>query len=191
MTTPDKAQVSDVTPDTGSSGRATVKAGERWPGDTRPPFEEGNTVGLRHGARSPRVVLPLAAALKADLIERCPWLADVDDDELDAWSYNAAKVRLLRTWEDEHGLLSDEALKAATELDKAEKRAASARANLALNPTARARLLATLSTATAGGGGETNQLEALKAEGRRFIEAHTAGLLAGEPPDDHDEEIDG
>ena len=39
----------------------------RYAGDTRPPLEVGNTAAQRHGARSPRVLRPIAERLTDEL----------------------------------------------------------------------------------------------------------------------------
>ena len=43
-----------------------------------PPFEEGNSVSLVHGADSEGTVEAQAAQLRPRLFELCPWLEDVD-----------------------------------------------------------------------------------------------------------------
>ena len=43
-----------------------------------PPFEEGNTASLVHGADSERTLEAQAAQIRPRLFELCPWLEDVD-----------------------------------------------------------------------------------------------------------------
>ena len=163
------------------------KPGARYPGDTRPPFEPGHTLSLRHGARSPRMLGPIAERLMAELVEAAPWCQrPAFTAEARSWAWAEARCVVLREWTDQHGLLSDEALLAAGELARAETRAASARDRLGLNPMSMARLMATISQASAGTEGD-DALEALKAEGRRIVEARAAALAAGaDDPGDGD-----
>lgn len=39
----------------------------------RPPLAPNNTLAVTHGARSPRVVEPIAQALKAEVVEAAPY----------------------------------------------------------------------------------------------------------------------
>lgn len=144
-----------------------------------PAFKDSNTVSLRHGAHSPRVLRPIADELARELVRVAPWTASpVYAAEVEAWAWNEARARVLRAWEDEHGLLSEEGASAAGELHRAETRAASARANLGIGgPLALARVLGALS-ATTGESGE-DALEQLRAEGRRIVEANATAAAVG------------
>lgn len=54
----------------------TLQPGQRWPGDTRPPFEPGNVVALRHGGTSERAIEAKAAEVRTRLFGLAPWLAN-------------------------------------------------------------------------------------------------------------------
>jgi hypothetical protein len=147
-----------------------------------PAFKDDNTVSLRHGAHSPRVLRPIADELARELVRVAPWTASpAYASELQAWAWSEARCRVLRAYEDEHGLLSDEGASAAGELHRAETRAASARANLGIGgPLALARVLGALSTTT-GDSGE-DSLEQLRAEGRRIVEANATAAVGASSP---------
>lgn len=142
--------------------------GERARGYAWPPFEAGNTAALTHGARSPRMVRPIAERLMVDAVEVAPWVArPAFGPELEAWAWHEARACLLRTWLDEHGLLDDDDVPRAAlgELQRAENAAAKARDRLGLNPLAWARLRAAVEQA-----GGREDLEDLDAEGRAILE---------------------
>lgn len=135
-----------------------------------PPFTEGNTVAMRHGARSPRHVQPIADALLAEISDVAPWaMRPAFAGEVAAWAHAEARCRLLRAWIDEHGLLSAEGLKAADSLDRAERRAANARQQLGLTPMALSRIMATLRS-SAGNDPDASE-DAIFAEGRAVLDA--------------------
>jgi hypothetical protein len=58
---------------------------ERSParGYTWPPFQEGNTIAVRHGAWSDRLASQRAQGVLAELVERYPWIEDADVVVLD------------------------------------------------------------------------------------------------------------
>ncbi len=144
-----------------------------------PPFEAGHTLSLRHGATSPRTVAPIAERLAAELADSAPWTAGPSHAAtVAAWSWAEAQATLLRAWLDEHGLLTAEGepRPAAALLDKVDKRAANLRAELGLSPMALAKLLTAVSGLTAEAA--TSGLDALRAEGRRIVEARTRALDA-------------
>lgn len=142
--------------------------GERARGYAWPPFEAGNTAALTHGARSPRMVRPIAERLMIEAAEVAPWVARrAFGPELEAWAWHEARARLLRAWLDEHGLLDEDdgPRGALGELQRAENAAAKARDRLGLNPLAWARLRAAVEQA-----GGREDLEDLDAEGRAILE---------------------
>ncbi len=154
------------------------KPGARYPGDTRPPFAEGNTAALRHGARSPGVLRPIVDQLTGELAEVAPWTRrPAYAGEVKSWAWSEARCVVLRDWVDQHGVLSEEGALAAGELARAESRAATARDRLGLSPLALAKLLGAFSSAPSGT--DDDALEALKAEGRRIVEARAGQLAAG------------
>ena len=149
-----------------------------------PPFEPGNAAAMRHGATSPRVVGPIAERLAGELAESAPWTAGRSHaGTVSAWSHAEAQCAVLRAWLDEHGLLDGkgEPRPATTLLDKCEKRAANLRAELGLSPLALAKLLTAVSGLTAEAA--STGLDALRAEGRRIVEARTAALEPAPPPE--------
>jgi len=109
-----------------------------------PDFEQDNTLGLRHGAYSSRVVEPVAARLVAELEASAPeWIETVDRAAVDAWARAESQVEVVDRWLTEHGGPVDDKGKvrpAADLLVRLERRAADARTRLGLDPLARARL---------------------------------------------------
>ena len=148
--------------------------GEPARGYSWAPFEVGNGAALKHGARSPRMIRPVAEQLLREVAAVAPWAARPPfAAELDAWAWNEARARLLRAWLDEHGVLDhdDAPRPALAELHRAETAAAKCRDRLGLNPLAWARLLAGVEQVGDVGG----HLEGLRAEGRAMLEARTTG----------------
>lgn len=119
-----------------------------------PDFGTGNTVAMKHGARSPRVVEPVAAALREQALKAAPYLADPRwTGELEAWSRAEARVQILLAWEERVGgpLAEDGSPRShLVELERAERRAQNARDRLGLNPASAARLASYLASAQRG-----------------------------------------
>lgn len=139
------------------------------------PFEPGHAAALRHGATSPRVVQPIAERLAGELADSAPWTAGASHRAtVSAWSWAEAQASVLRSYLDEHGVLDEEGepRPAAALLDKVEKRATNLRGELGLSPLALAKLLTAVSGLTADAA--TAGLDALRAEGRRIVEARAA-----------------
>jgi hypothetical protein len=117
----------------------------------RPPFQSGNTLAVTHGARSPRVIEPMAAELRDRALAAAPYLGDARwAGELEAWSRAEARVQVLLAYEDRvGGPLADDGTPRSHlgELHRAETRAQSARDRLGLNPAAAARLASYLASA--------------------------------------------
>lgn len=108
-----------------------------------PPFEQGHTVTVTHGAKSPRLVRERANRLLDQVqSDRPAWLADVDQAAIWDWVYAEARCELLREWLDEHGHLDEHGKprEAARFLVTCEGRAARARSALGLDPSSRAAL---------------------------------------------------
>jgi hypothetical protein len=120
-------------------------------GYSRPPFEPGNTVGMRHGAWSPRKVEPLAA----EIVERMLVNANEDGSPvayladpsylLTIWALGRteARIQVVSEWLLDRGSELDvdgDAVGAANLLNKLEARAESLRSKLGLDPLSRARL---------------------------------------------------
>jgi hypothetical protein len=155
-----------------------------------PPFEPGHFVTLKHGARSERIVKPIADHFAAVLVEDAPWLASrVFASTVAAWAWAEAQAHLLRTWIDEHGILDDdgEERPACRSLTAVEKRAANLRTELGVTPQSMVKLLAGLSTVQSEAA--QDGLEALRAAGRQLVEGWEASdrrALTGQHEDgDH------
>lgn len=153
-----------------------------------PPFALGHEVNLKHGARTKRIIQPLADAMAAELVSVAPWTArPAFAAEITSWAWAESMCAVLRAWISEHAPMSDEGLLAAGELARAETRAATARDRLGLNPLALAKLLGAVGSAVTAGADGSDALEALKAEGARIVEARTVALSpVGDSPDDDD-----
>ena len=139
------------------------------------PFDAGNLAALRHGAHSERQWRPLADQLRAEALEHAPWLGrPAFRAAVEAWAISEAKAVLVDRWLDEHGLLTDdgEPRPANALADRLHGRAMALRGQLGLDPVSFAKLLATF----AGVAGGEDALEALKAEGRRLVEARGPAL---------------
>jgi hypothetical protein len=128
-----------------------------------PPFEPGNTLGrkfepghelsLKHGARSPRRVDPLAAAIVEAALDLARAEASTTAFLLDAsygpalraWAVCEARCELVRAWLADHGGLDGvagdgEIRPAADLLTRLENQALKHRERLGLDPLSRARL---------------------------------------------------
>jgi hypothetical protein len=157
-------------------------------GWTWPPFEPGNLAALRHGARSPRTLAPIADQLAAGLGQVAPWTAAVSfQGTVASWAWAEAQAHVLRAWLDEHGLVDDDdqPRPATRMLEGVEGRLAGLRAQLGLTPLALGRLLATLSQVDGDKGSQG--LEALRRAGAelraaadRQVTDSNSGRVAGE-----------
>lgn len=135
-----------------------------------PPFEPGNTAAEKHGALSERRWRPEAERLAALVIAEAPWLIrPAFRWAVEAWAVTQAKAVMVDRWLNEHGLLDEEGIPypANALADKLHSRAITLRGQLGLDPVAFAKLLATFAAVP----GTEEGLEALKAEGRRLIQA--------------------
>ena len=109
----------------------------------RPPFEKNNEMAVTHGAHSERRIAPLAARWVEVAKAQCPYLSDPSfEPALLAWARFEAKVDLLHTWIDEHGMFdaTGAIVPAAKVLPSFEGRASSLRATLGMDPVSRAKL---------------------------------------------------
>lgn len=143
-------------------------------------FEPGNTAAEKHGAWSERRWRPLADQLIREALEHAPWLTrPAFRLAVAAWARAEAQASLVDAWLDEHGLLTDDGTpRPANALaDRLHGRAQALRGQLGLDPVSFARLLATF----AGVPGGDDALDALRAEGRRLVEARSAALPATAP----------
>lgn len=157
-------------------------SGEPARGYSWPSFAEGNFAAARHGARSPRLVAPLAAGVEAAVAEVAPWTSrPTFAPAVRSYAWVEAQLELVRQWLDRVGVLDDEGQPrpAVAYLDRLEGRAGKLRAELGLTPLALAKLLGSLAT-TAATVGDDDALASLRAEGARIIEAR-APSAGGEP----------
>ena len=129
-----------------------------------PPFEKGNTIALRHGARSRRIYEPLAADLAAGLLEVRPDLEDFPD-AVAAWAESEARAELLRKYITDQTLFDgkgDPRSGVLQWLRTFETQAESARRTLGLDPRSSAELTKLRAEAT----GQVFDIDALMASGR-------------------------
>ncbi len=114
-----------------------------------PPFQPGHTLSMKHGARSPRMVDPIAAELVESVTSELVWLTPADMPAVWAWARAEAQVQLLTEYLAKAGnesgdgvgdLDADRVKSAYALLHKAESRAATGRSRLGLDPLSRARL---------------------------------------------------
>ena len=139
-----------------------------------PEFDSGNTASQKHGATSARRWHPVAEQLAHDVLSVAPWLTrPAFRQAVAAWSVVEAKAALVDAWLDANGLLDDDGVPhpANALADRLHARAITLRGQLGLDPVSFAKLLAIF----AGVPGGEDALEALKAEGRRLIEARSVG----------------
>lgn len=152
-------------------------------GELRPPFAPDNTLAVKHGATSKRVVAPIAEAAAAELVEAAPWCAlPAFRPTVTRWAWAYARATLLRHYIDEQGILDEdhEPQKALAELARAEATEAKAAEALALSPASWARVLAASAVAeSAGVEGAAEQVEALAVVGRELMERAGRALGPG------------
>jgi len=145
-----------------------------------PPFEPENTAALKHGARSPRVLQPIAEQLAAGLAQVAPWTSAASfQGAVASWGWAEAQAVVLRAYLEEHGLIDDDGQPrpAAGMLERVEGRLAGLRAQLGLTPLALGKLLATLSQVDGEKGQEG--LEALRRAGAELRRAADLRMVEG------------
>lgn len=153
-------------------------------GYTWPPFEAGNVAALKHGAHSERKVAPLAAAITAELVAIAPWSTEpAFAPTLAALARVEAQVLKVEEFIDEHGPLDDAGVPrpAMALLSDLERRADRLRQQFGLSPTSWAALRRSFVVDPDGG---TSGVEALRASGRRVIEAWAGEDGARQPTTD-------
>jgi hypothetical protein len=156
-------------------GHGGPRRGWSWP-----PFEPGNLAALKHGARSPRILAPIADQLAGGLAGLAPWTSAASfQGTVASWSWAEAQAVVLRAYLDEHGLVDDDGQPrpAAAMLERVEGRLAGLRAQLGLTPLALGRLLATLSQVDGDKGAEG--LEALRRAGAELRAAADRRAVQG------------
>lgn len=120
---------------------------ERRPRYQWPDATPGNTIALKHGAHSPRLVEPRAQAILDEVLPEVTWWRPSDLPAARAWATTEARVQLISEWlaraGGEAGGLLDGAggVRSATVLlVRLEAQAANQRARLGLDPLARFKL---------------------------------------------------
>lgn len=138
----------------------------------RPPFEPGNLMAVRHGARSPRVVSALALRLLDEFRERYPSLAEQYPDVVADFLESRSRIELLRQHLEDVGLtdhkgrLNDSALR---HLRWAELHALKLAESLGLTPASDARLRRDQAQAAA----LVVDIAAVQANGAQFVPSFT------------------
>ena len=152
---------------------------------SRPPFERENTLAVSHGARSVRLVAPVAAEIGEVLPVVAPWTrSDAFAGARGSLSWVEAQLVLVRAFVDEHGPLDEDGKPraAAVFLDKLEARASSLRGELALTPQSLAKLLGSLAQ-VASAGHDEDALDALRREGAAILQARQLAAVPEQMPD--------
>ena len=138
--------------------------GYRWP-----PFEKGNLLQLKHGATVSAIVDPVAHELVEQLLERRPDLERFPE-ALAAWGRAESRCLLLAAWFGERGLVDDkgEPTASAQLLNQSERLANDMRQRLGLDPKSESELAQSQASAAAS----VVDLDAIRARGRKALEAH-------------------
>lgn len=134
------------------SGDDLTEWAPAFPGQ-RPPFRDGNTAALHHGARSARVVQPIADDLLQSAVSEVPYLAEARyGPALRSWARAEAQCQLLGAYLTEHGVLDEagDPRPAEMALHRVENRAARLRDVLGLTPASAARIGRDLAAACGG-----------------------------------------
>jgi hypothetical protein len=108
----------------------------------RPPFQPGNQLGVVSGYMSAARILPLAAQVRARLLDSSdcpPWLSDESYQPLlDAWAFATGQAMLLRQYVSDHPL--EQAMTETSSAEESErssggdtKRVSQARRTMAAN----------------------------------------------------------
>lgn len=148
-------------------GKFPKGGGRRARGYSWAPFKKGNTIGVRHGARSPRIYAPLAEKLAAWLLEQRPDLEPYRV-AVNAWAVAETRAALLREYAEQVGLIDEDGeIRAGLLhwLSKTETQAQRASAALGLTPGTHAALQRERADATTA----TWSVEDALAAGRRRV----------------------
>lgn len=162
----------DLQPITRKDGSITLPARHyKWP-----EAEIGNTLALKHGGQSPRVVEAVARIVADDVVEQAPWITEpIFGDALARYCRAEARARLLSDHifkvadEQGAGKVPQRLWESAVASDNA---ASKAGAELGITPLARARL-AMLTTSSDVG---QASLDDLRRRGAEVIERRNAEL---------------
>lgn len=146
------------------------------------PIQPGHTITLRHGAKSPRTVNPIAAQLVEETVGQAPFLAEPSfRPALEAWARAEARCLLLEQYLDEHGLLdpaTGEPRPATSLMTQQENLALKHRTRLGLDAASRAGIEASLTSTAAS----QASLEAALAAGAEALRARWAHQDSPEAP---------
>jgi hypothetical protein len=118
---------------------------------THPPYEEGNTMAVRSGAWSPRLITETMEELRPELqrlVDLAPWVRPLDEHALIDYLRDLARLERLERWLADHGDRYPDGHKRAGELRDRDLREVASlrrrcmdhRARLGFEPAARARL---------------------------------------------------
>jgi hypothetical protein len=144
------------------------------------PFQPGNALSIRHGAKSEKVVGPLANQLAAWLVAEHPDLGESRYAfSISAWARAEARAALLSLYLDEQGFVDadDEAReRLLAALRGEERRASEERKLLGLSPADHARLERQRAEAVVAG---VASLDGIRAAGRQALEAHRERVESG------------
>jgi hypothetical protein len=136
------------------------------------PFAAGNEVSVRHGARSPRRIDPVAAELAAALLEDRPDLAAYPEAVM-AWGRAEARCLIFEDYHARVGFLDDDGnVRGGGRVAAFELQAARLRERLGLDPTSDA----ALSKARAEVVAAVADLEAVRERGRQVLTTRRAEL---------------
>jgi hypothetical protein len=133
---------------------------------SRPPFQLGNEVRLRHGVHSERRLERLVAPLVAGLLADQPDLGRFPE-AVHAWARAEARCLLFSEYLAEHPPWSDDGQKVASWVHRVEAQAARMRERLGLDPRSEAEIVKERASATVAG----FDLDAVIARGREVIDA--------------------
>lgn len=121
----------------------STKRGYSWP-----PFTAGHELSMKHGAHSERKLRPLVDELLEAVHGLAPWCSSpVFAPTVEAWAWAEARAITYRRHFDEVGMSLDaeDPPRGLDQWDRAERRAASLRAELGLSPSSLTKLLSGLS----------------------------------------------
>ena len=107
-------------------------------------FEEGNLVGVRHGANSERLVSERSAIVHAEIVAECPWVLDIDAVAVDTFCKVKARYSMLSEYVER--IATEQGVEAVkpylwSEVTRAEANLMKATQDLGLDPTGRAKLM--------------------------------------------------
>lgn len=133
------------------------------------PFAPGNTVGVRHGAFSDRMISAKAAEIHDQLLDACPWIVDTDATAVELWCRVRARHQMLADYVEQ--VAETEGVGAVrpylwAELGRAETNLMKATESLGLDPAGRGKLARDLGQASFYT--RTSGLQALAGEGARL-----------------------